>query len=140
VKRTLPIIQYHTPTWWALENPAGRLPRLVPELAPFGPWYFHPHEFGAWIGGGDAYTKKTGIWGVFTVPERKLVAPVRVCAQGRWLQALGGKRERTTELRSMTPLGFAAAFFHANPQEPSGELGAVLDPKKVAVEEAVGQV
>lgn len=27
---------------------------------------------------------------------------------------LGGKSERTKELRSMTPLGFAKAFFEAN--------------------------
>lgn len=31
-----------------------------------------------------------------------------------WIMKLGGKSERTKELRSMTPPGFAKAFFEAN--------------------------
>lgn len=104
VEKTLEIISYHEPTWWALENPVGRLSKLRPELG--NPWYFQPWWFG------DAYTKKTGLWGNFNreLPQ----APVEPDPKS-WLMQLGGNRERTKELRSMTPLGFALAFFLANP-------------------------
>jgi len=104
---TLDIIKYCQPEFWALENPVGRLPKLIPSLGK--PWYFQPHWFG------DAYTKKTGLWGNFNRNLiRNDVEPVRECAQGSWLMKLGGKSERTKELRSMTPMGFAYAFYEAN--------------------------
>jgi hypothetical protein len=108
-------VEYLQPKWWAIENPVGRLNQCVPELASFGPWYFDPCDFG------DAYTKRTGLWGTFTPPlpifvgRNAFVEPVKVCKQGSWLQRLGGKSEKTKELRSMTPLGFAYAFAEANP-------------------------
>lgn len=110
VRETLDLIHYFKPAWWALENPVGRLNKCVPELAEYGPWYFQPHWFG------DPWTKKTGLWGTFNrnLPRRD-VEPIRYNAQGSWTQSLGGKSERTKELRSMTPEGFARAFFEANP-------------------------
>lgn len=48
-------------------------------------------------------------------PEPRRLEPIRVCSQGSWVQRLGGKSERTKELRSMTPDGFARAFALANP-------------------------
>ena len=95
--------------WWVLENPVGRLPKLRPALgSPV--LYFNPCDFG------DPYTKKTGLWGEFNTSLPKTpVEPERVCAQGSWLQKLGGKSERTKSLRSATPLGFAHAFCKANP-------------------------
>lgn len=106
-------IQAHVrPAWWALENPVGRLPRII------GPyvWAFHPWEFGGYLSPpGDAYTKRTCLWGSHAIPERKPVEPVRACAQGSWLQKLGGSSERTKRLRSATPEGFARAFKLANP-------------------------
>lgn len=96
------------PVWWALENPVGRLPQLRPELGK--PWYWQPWWYG------DAYTKKTGLWGNFNRElPRNEVEPIKVCEQGSWIQKLGGKSEKTKELRSMTPEGFARAFFEANP-------------------------
>ena len=90
------------------ENPVGRLPRLVPELGK-PRMYFNPCDYG------DPYTKKTGLWGDFnTNLPKNPVEPERVCKQGSWVQKLGGKSERTKELRSMTPPGFAQAFFEAN--------------------------
>ena len=87
----------------------GWLNCCIPELAEFGPWYWQPHWFG------DAYTKKTGLWGNFNRDlPRNDVAPVRVCNQGSWIQRLGGKSDKTKELRSMTPMGFARAFYAAN--------------------------
>lgn len=104
VDKTLEIIDWCNPNWWALENPVGRLQKLRPQLGD--PWYFQPHWFG------DAYTKKTGLWGKF---NRELPRnPVEPDPQS-WLMKLGGKSERTKELRSMTPLGFAKSFFLANP-------------------------
>ena len=93
------------PEWWALENPVGRLRRWI------GPpvFIFNPCDFG------DAYTKRTLLWGKFSEPKKTPVDPVRACSQGSWIQRLGGKSERTKELRSMTPGGFARAFFAANP-------------------------
>lgn len=104
VDKTLEIIGWYNPQWWALENPVGRLQKLRPQLGD--PWYFQPHWFG------DAYTKKTGLWGKFNrdLPRN----PVEPDPQS-WLMRLGGKSERTKELRSMTPLGFAKSFFLANP-------------------------
>lgn len=101
--------------WWALENPVGRLPKLIPEIGK--PWYFHPHEYAGYAPDPekDRYTKKTGIWGPVKRPQPKSLEPIRVCSQGSWLMKLGGKSERTKELRSVTPLGFSRAFFEANP-------------------------
>ena len=110
-----------SPWCWALENPVGRIPRLRPGLGrPL--YYFHPADFCRWAGAGDAdervqrerYTKKTGMWGNHREPERCGLEPIRVCKQGSWVQKLGGKSERTKELRSMTPMGFARAFYESN--------------------------
>jgi hypothetical protein len=113
VRQVLRIVEFCKPDWWAMENPVGRLNTLLPELAEYGPWYFQPCDYG------DPYTKKTGLWGRFVPPlplwsGDNSVKPERVCSQGSWVQKLGGKSERTKELRSMTPLGFAYAFAAAN--------------------------
>jgi len=115
VRQALRAVEYLKPQCWAVENPVGRIDKCVPELAEHGPWYFDPCDFG------DPYTKKTGLWGDFVPPlplfvGRDLrVAPERQCAQGSWVQKLGGSSERTKELRSATPMGFARAFCLANP-------------------------
>lgn len=108
VQCCLDIIEELDPAWWALENPVGRLPKLLPSIGK--PWYFQPHWYG------DPYTKKTGLWGNFNRDlPRNDVEPVRSCSQGSWVQRYGGSSERTKEARSMTPPGFARAFFEANP-------------------------
>lgn len=114
------LAQELSPDAWVMENPVGRLGTLRPALGK--PQYFHPHEFCRWAGVNDddarvqaeRYTKKTGLWGHFNRPDEAGLSPIRVCAQGSWLQKLGGKSERTKELRSMTPTGFARAFADAN--------------------------
>jgi len=104
VDACLRIILITRPVFWALENPVGRLVHYLgkPRL------YFHPFEYG------DPYTKKTCLWGQFNIPERNPVKPIRTCPQGSWLLKLGGKSEKTKRLRSITPPGFAKAFFEAN--------------------------
>ena len=105
-----------SPEWWALENPVGRLKSLRPAL-PFVGW-FQPHNYAGLdpVPGDSQYTKKTGLWGTLKMPEQVThnLDPIRACAQGSWLQKLGGKSERTKELRSMTPLGFSNAFAFCN--------------------------
>jgi len=88
------------PKWWALENPVGKLTRYLgkPKM------YFNPCDYG------DPYTKKTGIWGEFTPPQPTPVAPVE---KSPIHHASPGLERAMT--RSITPSGFARAFFEANP-------------------------
>ena len=113
VDAVLNLVQVYDPTFWVLENPVGRLPRLRPEIG--SPWYFNPNEFAGYLDGDDAererYTKRTGLWGKFNIPVKK---PLTVSSAGNWIMKLGGKSERTKELRSMTPLGFSYAFYESN--------------------------
>lgn len=113
IDKTLSLVEYYNPVFWALENPVGRLPTLRPHLGK--PWYFNPNEFAGWLHEEDMdkerYTKKTGLWGKFNKPEKRPLTP---SAEGNWIMKLGGKSERTKELRSMTPLGFSKAFYEAN--------------------------
>jgi hypothetical protein len=110
--------------WWALENPVGRLNTLIPKFAEFGPWYFHPYEFGGWLNPpGDAYPKKTGLWGKFNhnLEKREVMPQYHLNRNGKriWTSSevfsKGGKSLETKNARSVTPMGFARAFFAANP-------------------------
>lgn len=106
-KACLDIIWLCHPVWWAVENPVGRFKRLLQMSEPR--LIFDPCDYG------DPYTKKTLLWGNFTIPVKHRVEPQRVCSQGSWVQKLGGKSDKTKYLRSITPPGFAQAFFEANP-------------------------
>jgi len=118
VRACLRFVNAVKPVFWALENPIGRIQTLVPELGHFT-FEFDPCDFG------DAYTKRTRLWGNFNPPyplflgETRAVEPVMYQAangkRGSWQWAkLGGKSERTKTLRSMTPMGFAKAFYEVN--------------------------
>jgi hypothetical protein len=110
------------PTWWVLENPVGRIARMCPDV---GKWrlVFNPCDYAGWADEPDheAYTKRTCLWGDFNPDlEKRPREPVFYTdKKGRrlsWLAAkLGGKSERTKELRSKTPVGFSRAFAKANP-------------------------
>jgi hypothetical protein len=115
VYQTLRTIELFDPAFWCIENPVGRMPRLVPEL-DVKPWYFNPSDFARDFEGED-YTKKTGLWGKFVPPtvnnlgEDRSVFP----SQGSKMHRLyGGKSEHTKTMRSITPLGFSQAFFECN--------------------------
>jgi hypothetical protein len=98
------------------ENPVGSLSGLQPYFRK-PDHIFDPCNYGGYLTPpGDAYTKKTCLWtgNGFVMPEPRAVEPINVCSQGSWVQTLGGKSERTKELRSMTPKGFAQAVFEAN--------------------------
>lgn len=114
IDKVLDIVRWTIPTWWALENPVGRLSKLRPQLGqPL--LRFNPCDYG------DPWTKRTCLWGDFNPKlHRSPVEPelyeTSTGKRGSWYWAkLGGKSERTKELRSMTPPGFAKAFFEANP-------------------------
>lgn len=112
------IIEKAKPKWWALENPVGRLPRYIGKYK----YTFQPYEYG------DPWTKRTCIWGNHNIPEKCPVEPVgqwtgRSDTKGMadqykflppdWVHKLPPSPDRVT-LRSITPPGFARAFFEAN--------------------------
>ena len=90
---------------------------------------FNPHDFGGYLPDDDehplypevipprdAYTKRTCIWsgGGLRWPDAKPVDPVFLSSGLTPLQKLGGKSQRTKNIRSATPRGFARAIFEAN--------------------------
>jgi len=99
VDACLRIIQVTKPHFWALENPVGRLVHYLgkPKM------YFHPYEYG------DPYTKKTCLWGNFNKPQKNPVEPT----EGSKMHKLPPGEDRSKK-RSITPSGFAEAFYEAN--------------------------
>ena len=100
VDACLRIVMVTRPVWWALENPVGRLSRFLgPARMTFQPWEF-----------GDPYSKRTCLWGDFNtdLPKRPCLATDK---ERIWRMAPGPER---ANLRSVTPEGFARAFFEAN--------------------------
>lgn len=107
VKITLKIVQYFDPVFWVIENPAGRIDKLIPELKDHRMMSFNPCDYG------DPYTKYTILWGKFNpFLIQNPVTPVP--ASENHIMKLGGSSEKTKEIRSITPEGFAIAFFNAN--------------------------
>ncbi len=100
VDACLRVITIHRPAWWVLENPVGRLRKYLgePRLA------FDPSDYG------DTYTKRTLLWGDFTSPPMRRVE----ATEGSKMHKLSPSPDRAA-LRSVTPSGFARAFFEANP-------------------------
>jgi len=93
------IILISNPVFWALENPVGRLTKYLGKPQ----FKFDPCDFG------DAYTKKTYLWGKFNQPVKNPVKPVGT--NFIWTMPPGPDR---TKRRSITPAGFAQAFYEAN--------------------------
>lgn len=86
-------------------------------------YYFHPYEYGGYlpiddihpvypqyIAPRDAYTKKTCLWTdkSFVMPSKIPIEPINRLSNTH--TKLGGKSERTKNIRSMTPRGFAKAM------------------------------
>ena len=107
-----------------IENPVSVLSTLwrKPDYS------FHPYEYGGYIepeqaehpkwpdyiAPMDAYPKKTCLWtgGYFTMPDKSPVEPET--GHSRQHLKLGGKSQKTKNIRSATPRGFAQAVFNAN--------------------------
>lgn len=108
--------------FWTLENPAsGYLKRFLGNP----PFVFDPSEYG------DEHTKKTAIWGMFKEPKKTTKAITLKGDENNYVKSVEkyfskyehlipqGYREKTklskrTIVRSITPQGFAKAFFKAN--------------------------
>ena len=90
-----------------IENPVGRM------SAVHKPHHtFDPCDFGGYLDPpGDAYTKRTCLWvgGGFVMPKPKPVFPI----EGSRMHTLPPSDDRS-DLRSVTPAGFAQAVFEAN--------------------------
>jgi len=96
---------------------------------------FHPYEYGGYIPDSqaehprwpeyiaprDAYKKHTCLWtgGGFVMPTKVSVDPERYHGNGysTAMMKLGGKSQRTKDIRSATPRGFAKAVYEANKLE-----------------------
>ena len=131
-------VERHRPSFWCLENPVGRLKRWIgePRLR------FNPCDYGGLslpdpglteiltdmgvhqdiidcVVSGH-YSKKTCLWGDFNASLiQDPVAPLyRTVSNGDRYSPVnmltGGKSEKTKFIRSITPSGFAQAFFLAN--------------------------
>ena len=103
VDACLRMVAIYRPRWWALENPVGTLRRWLgpPKMS------FQPYDYG------DPYTKKTLLWGDFQMPfKANTVEPTE---GSKMHTQYGGKSDRTKAARSITPAGFAQAFYKANP-------------------------
>lgn len=98
--KCLRIINSTNPVFHAIENPVGKMREFLgdPEYS------FDPCDFG------DPWTKKTFLWGKFNQPVKQ---PVKAKYKNyiRDASSIGGCRRRN---RSVTPNGFANAFFKVN--------------------------
>ena len=115
VDACLRIIFITKPKFWVLENPVGRLKHYIGDSK----CTFQPYEYG------DAYSKRTCLWGDFNMPKpTNIVEPDMV----EFISKKGVKKRMArifyesfslppnerARLRSMTPLGFAQAFYESN--------------------------
>jgi len=96
--------------FWALENPMGFLRQFL----GYPVMTFDPCDFG------EAYTKKTDIWGYFNKPIKKTI---RLTKEQKALCAVNNRKlpsisditgSKQSARRAITPAGFAKAFFRAN--------------------------
>ena len=116
----LDIIAHFAPKFWALENPVGRLPKLRGDRLGEVRLKFNPNDYG------DPYTKKTYVWGEFNSLEK---SPVELTEKQKWECKQNTRKHPelpadykrdikmtlTQMKRSITPDGFAEAFYKANP-------------------------
>ncbi|MDR1148358.1 MAG: hypothetical protein LBK66_06980 [Spirochaetaceae bacterium] len=122
----LKVIEKCNPHFWALENPYGDINRHLGK-----PQYiFQPWQFGHW------WTKKTCVWGNFNKPletcTRETCPKLKLYTRpGRRMPSIAFLHKSAAsmipgfepyldyiktdyDLRSITPPGFARAFFEAN--------------------------
>ena len=109
-------IEEAAPEFFAVENPVGRITEQ--NKLPKATLSFDPYHFG------DAYTKKTLLWGTFNtnLPTAK-VDPIL----GSYMSVLRGDDPAQKAERSITPEGFAYAFFIAN--QPTARQAVEAPPK-----------
>ncbi len=98
--------------WWCVENPVGRMAKCMDWGKPR--MIFDPCDYAGWARdpATDSYTKKTCLWGNFDKPVVDRWAPSHPKGKSP-IHQKGEGRERAA-FRSITPEGFARAFFWAN--------------------------
>lgn len=117
VAKTKEIIDYFTNErvllFWQIENPMSRIHKLNPWMGEVK-LQFNPCDYAGYDPTPDnsRYNKRTWLWGKFNMPEKKYMEPIAKENPG-WRQ-YGGKSIKTKNARSITPLGFAYAFYEAN--------------------------
>jgi len=84
--------------FWAIENPRGYLDRFLGDAV----MKFHPYCFG------DLYTKETHLWGMFNPPAFTMHVG-KIVSMGEYTN-----EAKSAVIRSITPPGFAKAFYLAN--------------------------
>jgi hypothetical protein len=104
VDACLRAVLLYRPNWWALENPQGYLKRWLGEPV----LKFDPADYG------DPWTKRTWLWGTF---RRPVPPALRALSEGPWIHRKKGRVGVNADnaKNSVTPPGFARAFFEANP-------------------------
>ncbi len=98
--------------FWCLENPRGYLRQFLGKPV----FTFDPCDFG------DAYTKKTDLWGYFNLPKKNNIVEPKFTKRFKsgnrmshfhYLTSLKSHKE-AKRLRGITPPGFTKAFYEAN--------------------------
>jgi hypothetical protein len=105
----LMIIAKTKPVFWVIENPVGRMRDWIGKPV----MRFDPCDFG------DPYTKRTCLWGRFNIPASTPVEPQYIIGKrdGKKyspIHFVSGSDPNREKVRSITPPGFAKAFFEAN--------------------------
>ena len=96
--------------FWAFENPYNAFLQYFLGRPSF---IFHPWEFG------DEYSKITALWGWFNLPKKIkkeyiLSKNDKQNNMGKYKSILEITSSKQSDIRSVTPPGFAKAFFKAN--------------------------
>lgn len=130
--RTVELVGEASDAIWMMENPISMLSSLWRE-----PDYrFHPFNYGGYlpiddvhprwpkyIMPRDAYKKTTCLWTSenFFMPPFLSVEPIDIVGFSIQSQVLGGKSEKTKQIRSETPRGFSKAVCMFNAKWISGQ-------------------
>lgn len=112
VSRTKEIIDYYNPFFWSLENPRTRIHKLNPWIGQRPKFIFNPCDFAQFDPEYSRYNKETRLFGKFNDPVICRMEPLQKNNPG-W-EKLGGNSLATKNARSITPMGFAKAFYNAN--------------------------
>lgn len=99
--------------FWQVENPMTRIHKLNPWLGEITQ-RFDPCDFAGYdpIPDNSRYNKQTWLFGEFNEMTLKRLEPLQKDNPG-W-RKYGGNSLSTKNARSVTPLGFAYAFYEAN--------------------------
>lgn len=99
--------------FWQIENPKTRLHNRFPWIKPIRQ-KFNPTDFAGYdpIPDNSRYNKETWLFGEFNLMIPKPMEPL-IKENPGW-KKYGGKRLKTKNLRSVSPLGYCYAFHAAN--------------------------